>query len=61
MEAALRWLAARTPSSADVVRIWDGTPVRCGASRQTAQRSDLAGWAGTAVTPRITASTGVPS
>jgi hypothetical protein len=46
METALRWVAARTPSSADVVRIWDGTPVRCGASRETAKRSDLAGWAG---------------
>ncbi|MHC5906565.1 transposase family protein [Streptomyces sp. S6] len=46
MEAALRWLAARTPSSADVVRLWDGTPVPCGASRETAKRSDLAGWAG---------------
>lgn len=46
METALRWLAARTPSSADMVRLWDGTPVPCGASRETAKRSDLAGWAG---------------
>ncbi|MFE6160614.1 hypothetical protein ACFQ7F_17085 [Streptomyces sp. NPDC056486] len=43
MEVALRGLAARTPSSADAVRIWDGTPVRCGASREAAKRSDLAG------------------
>jgi hypothetical protein len=43
MEAALRWLAARTPSSAELLRLMDGTPVRCGASRATAIRSDLAG------------------
>lgn len=46
LEAALRWMAAHTPSSADVVRLWDGTAVPCGASRQTARRSDLCGWAG---------------
>ncbi|MDJ1136849.1 IS982 family transposase [Streptomyces iconiensis] len=46
LEEALRRLAARTPSSADAVRLWDGTPVPCGASRETAKRSDLAGWAG---------------
>lgn len=46
METALRWLAARCPSSADRVRLWDGTCVPCGASRETAKRSDLAGWAG---------------
>jgi DDE family transposase len=45
MEAALRWLAHRTPSSAELLRLMDGTPVRCGASRATAVRSDLAGWA----------------
>ncbi|MCI0689774.1 MAG: transposase [Sporichthyaceae bacterium] len=46
LEAALRWLAARTPSSAELLRLMDGTPVRCGASRATALRSDLFGWAG---------------
>lgn len=46
MEAALRWLAEQTPGSAELLRLMDGTPVRCGASRTTAQRSDLAGWAG---------------
>jgi hypothetical protein len=46
MESALRWLAARTPSTTELVRLMDGTPVPCGASRQTAKRSDLAGWAG---------------
>jgi hypothetical protein len=45
MEAALRWLAGRTPSTADLLRLMDGTPVRCGASRATALRSGLAGWA----------------
>ncbi|OIV35223.1 hypothetical protein BIV57_22765 [Mangrovactinospora gilvigrisea] len=46
MEAALRWLAAHTPSTTELLRLMDGTPVPCGASRQTAKRSDLAGWAG---------------
>ena len=46
MEAALRWLAAATPASAELLRLLDGTPVPCGRSRTTAKRSDLAGWAG---------------
>lgn len=46
MEAALRWLAAHTPSAAELLRLVDGTPVRCGASRATALRSGLAGMAG---------------
>jgi hypothetical protein len=46
MEAALRWLAERTPSTAELLRLMDGTPVRCGASRATAARSGLAGAAG---------------
>jgi hypothetical protein len=45
MEAALRWLAARTPSSAELLRLMDGTAVRCGASRASAVRSGLAGMA----------------
>ena len=46
LEAALRWLAAQTPGSAELLRLADGTPVPCGASRTTAMRSDLFGWAG---------------
>ena len=46
MEAALRWLAAATPGSAELVRLMDATPVPCGQSVITARRSDLAGWAG---------------
>jgi hypothetical protein len=46
MEAALRWLAEHTPGSAEQLRLMDGTPVGCGQSRTTAQRSDLFGWAG---------------
>jgi hypothetical protein len=46
MEAALRWLAARTPASAEMLRLMDATPVPCGQSVITARRSDLAGWAG---------------
>ncbi len=43
MEAALRWLAAHTPGSAELLRLMDGTPVPCGHSVVTARRSDLAG------------------
>jgi len=46
MEAALRWLASRTPASAELVRLLDATPVPCGQSARTARRSDLYGWAG---------------
>jgi hypothetical protein len=46
MEAALRWLAEATPTTAEQLRLLDGTPVVCGRSRTTAKRSDLAGWAG---------------
>jgi hypothetical protein len=46
MEAALRWLAERTPATAEPLRLLDGTPVGCGQSKVTARRSDLFGWAG---------------
>jgi hypothetical protein len=46
LEATVRWLAEDTPASAELLRLVDGTPVPCGASRTTATRSDLAGWAG---------------
>lgn len=46
MEAALRWLAAQTPGSAELLRLMDATPIGCGQSKTTAQRSDLFGWAG---------------
>jgi hypothetical protein len=46
MEAALRWLAEHTPTSAELPRLMDATPVPCGQSVITARRSDLAGWAG---------------
>ena len=46
MEAALRWLADRTPGSAELLRLMDGTPVPCGQSVITAKRSDLFGYAG---------------
>ena len=46
MEAALRWLAAATPGTAELLRLMDATPVPCGQSVVTARRSDLAGWAG---------------
>ena len=46
MEAALRWLAQRTPGSAEPLRLMDATPIGCGQSKTTAQRSNLFGWAG---------------
>jgi hypothetical protein len=46
MEAALRWLAAATPGSAELLRLMDATPVPCGHSVITAKRSDLCGYAG---------------
>jgi hypothetical protein len=46
MEAALRWLAEHTPGSAELLRLLDGTPVGCGQSKLTTQRSNLFGYAG---------------
>jgi hypothetical protein len=40
-----RMLAADTSLWADDVWVADSTPVECGRSRETARRSDLAGWA----------------
>ncbi len=42
---AIRHLAGLTPSWWDRLRLLDSTPVPCGASRETAKRSELAGWA----------------
>ncbi len=39
------YLATLCPSWADGLRLLDATPVPCGTSRQTVQRSELAGWA----------------
>jgi hypothetical protein len=41
----IRLLARETPLWDDDTWIMDSTPVECGKSRPTAQRSDLAGWA----------------
>jgi hypothetical protein len=38
-------LARISPSFCDRLRLLDSTPVPCGASRETARRSELAGWA----------------
>jgi hypothetical protein len=46
MEAALRWLAACTPATAEMLRLMDATPVPGGQSVITARRSGLFGWAG---------------
>jgi hypothetical protein len=39
-------LASCSPSWCDQWRLLDATPVPCGTSRQTVNRSQLAGWAG---------------
>jgi hypothetical protein len=41
----IRVLAADTAAWADDVWVVDSTPVECGRSRETAKRSELAGWA----------------
>ncbi len=41
----IRVLAAETTVWSDDVWVADSTPVECGRSRETAKRSDLAGWA----------------
>ena len=46
MEVALRWLADRTPATAEMLRLMDATAVLCGTSAVTARRSGLYGWAG---------------
>jgi hypothetical protein len=43
--ATMRYLATACPSGAEDLRLLDATPVSCGASRATATRSELAGWA----------------
>jgi hypothetical protein len=46
MLAAMRWLAERTDSVHDTVRLIDGTKIICGMSRETVKRSDLFGYCG---------------
>ena len=46
MQRAVYWFAEDCPSSADVVRLLDGTKIICGMSRTTAQHSNLAGYCG---------------
>jgi hypothetical protein len=45
MLSCIRVLAASTSLWTDDVWVVDSTPVECGRSRETARRSDLAGWA----------------
>lgn len=46
MQAMIRVLATETSSWSDDLWLIDSTPVECGRSRETAKRSELAGWAG---------------
>ena len=46
MQALIRLLAAEVDVVHDDVWLIDSNPVECGRSRETAKRSDLAGWAG---------------
>ena len=45
LQHVIAWLARNSPSWWDDLWLVDSTPVECGRSRQTAQRSDLGGWA----------------
>ena len=45
MQHVIAHLARACPSWTDDVWLVDSTPVECGRSRETAKRSDLAGWA----------------
>jgi hypothetical protein len=45
VKAVIRLLAVDTTLWTDDVWVVDSTPVECGRSRETTQRSDLAGWA----------------
>jgi hypothetical protein len=45
IQRAAQLLAGQVPSAADQLRLIDATPVPCGTSRETAKRSELAGWA----------------
>jgi hypothetical protein len=46
LKRAIRVLASDTDLWTDPVWVADSTPIECGRSRPTVQRSDLAGWAG---------------
>jgi hypothetical protein len=46
LKTVIRHLAVSTDSFTDDVWVVDSTPVECGRSKETAKRSDLAGWAG---------------
>ena len=45
MQYVIDWLARNSPSWDDDLWLVDSTPVECGRSRTTQQRSDLGGWA----------------
>jgi len=45
MQHVIAYLARSCPSYTDDLWLVDSTPVECGRSRETAKRSDLAGWA----------------
>src|SRR5437899_3229245 len=54
----IRALARDTSLWADDVWVADSTPVECGRSRETARRSDLAGWPSTGTAPPTPGSSG---
>ena len=45
LQHVIGFLARQCPSFTDDIWLVDSTPVECGRSRETAKRSDLAGWA----------------
>ena len=58
LQHVIAWLARNSPSWWDDLWLVDSTPVDCGRSRQTAQRSDLGDGPNTATAPRIPATFG---
>jgi hypothetical protein len=46
LQHAIAALATHVPSHTSQIRLIDATPIPCGTSRETAKRSELAGWAG---------------
>ena len=61
MEAALRWLADRTPASAELLRLMDATPSRAASPPSPRSALTCTAGPGTATAPAIPAGTGEPS
>jgi hypothetical protein len=61
MEAALRWLADRTPGTAEMLRLMDATPSRAASPSSPRNARTCTAGPGTATAPAIPAGTGAAS